>query len=453
MKIKKYGLLKKAVSLTMAVILTVGVIPGKKVSAATNTEGFRLEIIKMLETGDMSVHNIRQYNMRYSEYNKICESVLENEAKIAAQCYGYVCFTSSKDGNYMKECWIDATATGAAERYQKTLRAIEEVRSRLTGMSDLEKVLYVHDYIVKNTSYQIDNGKVAHFAGGVLGDRIGVCDGYAKALNLILELEGIECKKISNDIYSHAWSAVKIDGEWYNIDPTWDDTRSAVAGEVSHNFLLRNDDEFKNATINKHSNWTGNVSTSEKYKNWYVHDIVGDMYYWDGEWYYEKDGAIVKNGIEGTEETASIVINSELAEIESLEVGVLCYSDKGETYTMDLTKELVAAPTEVPTATPTEVPTEVPTATPTEVPTATPTEVPTATPTEVPTATPTEVPTATPTEVPTATPTATPTEVPTATPTEVPTATPTEVPTATPTEVPTTTPTEVPTATPTEVPT
>lgn len=103
------------------------------------------------------------------------------------------------------------------------------------NMSDLEKEKAIHDYIVLNTKYDIENYKNytipvdSHEAYGVILYGVGVCDGYAKATLLLLTLADIEAEivtgaaKSSTFWESHAWNRVLIDGVWYNLDVTWDD--------------------------------------------------------------------------------------------------------------------------------------------------------------------------------------------------------------------------------------
>ena len=99
-------------------------------------------------------------------------------------------------------------------------------------MSDYEKELAIHDYIIKTTSYDYDrlnNGTIpdsSYTAAGVLINKIGVCEGYSEATKLLLNLVGIECEIVTglagNNV-PHAWNIVKIDGAWYMLDTTYDD--------------------------------------------------------------------------------------------------------------------------------------------------------------------------------------------------------------------------------------
>jgi len=93
---------------------------------------------------------------------------------------------------------------------------------------DYDKVLYIHDYIVKNCEYV--TGEEASYnstAYGCLVDHKANCEGYSKAFGLLAADAGLESVLVlgrTDKDENHAWNQVKVNGEWYNIDVTWDDT-------------------------------------------------------------------------------------------------------------------------------------------------------------------------------------------------------------------------------------
>ena len=457
MKRRKMGFLKRATSGVVLGAVMVSSIPAVNVQAATAAakQAFREEFANMLFTGDSEVHDIRKYNLTWSEYYEICQDVLENEGKIAYRCYMNQTTSSTRDGIYLNTFRLINSDAGFRERYANMLKSIKEVQAGLDeNMNEMEKALYIHDYVVQHTCYKIDT--FSWIAGGPLGLGYGVCSGYAQAVILLLELEGIECEMVTNA--THGWVAAKLDGEWYHIDPTWDDTRGEKPGvETSHNFFVRNDNEFRNAAKNPHTGWSGNISSSEKYTDWYVHDVSGDMLYDEGYWYYEKNGSIVKNDIGGS--SYEMVICGNDLKIEYIEDGILSYSENGKLYAtqMDIlvsngstTTDEVSKPTATVTPTVTPKPTATPTVTPK--PTATPTVTPTVTPKPTATITPTVTPKPTATATPTATPKPTATVTPTVIPKPTATATSTATPKPTATVTPTVTPKPAATVTATPLP-
>ena len=58
----------------------------------------------------------------------------------------------------------------------------------------------------------------------------GICLGYATTFQLLMDLAGVECITVVGASYGstsdHAWNLVRLEGEWYGVDPTWNDPAS-----------------------------------------------------------------------------------------------------------------------------------------------------------------------------------------------------------------------------------
>ncbi len=90
------------------------------------------------------------------------------------------------------------------------------------GMSEYEKELIIHDALVTGCTYL--DGTYAHSAYGALVVGQAVCEGYARAFRYLLFRADITCMAVTGNAGGpHAWTAVKIGGDWYYTDPTWDD--------------------------------------------------------------------------------------------------------------------------------------------------------------------------------------------------------------------------------------
>ena len=107
---------------------------------------------------------------------------------------------------------------------------IEELCALVTpGMTELEKELVLHDALVESVMYV--EGTHAHNAYGALVLGEAVCEGYAEALQCLLKRVGLDCfiatgSSINPDTgvgEAHAWCCVRVDGEFYYVDPTWND--------------------------------------------------------------------------------------------------------------------------------------------------------------------------------------------------------------------------------------
>ena len=90
--------------------------------------------------------------------------------------------------------------------------------------TDYEKEKYVHDYLYDNVVYD-SKSSYNQSAYSALVNGSSVCAGYSKAFQLIMTRLGIPTYYVTGDSYGdHAWNLVRIDGVYYNVDVTWDDT-------------------------------------------------------------------------------------------------------------------------------------------------------------------------------------------------------------------------------------
>lgn len=141
-------------------------------------------------------------------------------------------------------------------------RIVSEI-SKLGG--ELERVLSAHDYLCKNYHYDmsLENDNIYKF----LMNGSGNCQGYTWAYMAILREIGVESEYVASDTVNHIWNLVKLDGEWYHCDVTWDDPISDEDNSlsISRKHFLCSD---KKTERQGHIDWysaNGTVCTSEKY--------------------------------------------------------------------------------------------------------------------------------------------------------------------------------------------
>ena len=116
-------------------------------------------------------------------------------------------------------------------------------------MNDFEKELAIHDYVVKQGEYGFlegDKEEDSYNAKGILLDGKGVCSSYAESMQLLLSLAGVESKIILGKAeVEHSWNLVKLDGNWYHVDATWDDPVPDEKGRVLYNYFNVPDELIK----------------------------------------------------------------------------------------------------------------------------------------------------------------------------------------------------------------
>lgn len=117
--------------------------------------------------------------------------------------------------------------------HQKALqgRTARLVRPAQAMKSDLEKEQYIHDFICSNVTYDKLKKSYSHEIIGPLQQGIGVCEGIAKTVKLLCDELGIPCIIALCDAdpenglkYRHAWNVIRIQGKWYHLDATYDNS-------------------------------------------------------------------------------------------------------------------------------------------------------------------------------------------------------------------------------------
>lgn len=248
---------------------------------------FKEELLEMLTTGDTTSHNISKYG--YNDWQKVStlyNDVINNEGLVAYNsCFNMYYSTTKNSSGVIQTIKLENIDSGYVKRYESMKKIVDDLVEQSAGMTEVEKVVLAHDYVAANCQYS-NTGNLAYTAAGALVDKKAICVGYSRALIVLLKSMGVEAEYVSSQVINHAWVKVKVNGNWYHADPTWANTRSSVSGQVTHAFLLRTDAEYMNASSNRHYGWDGTVSTDQSFTNWNVHDIIGQLKYENGSWYY-----------------------------------------------------------------------------------------------------------------------------------------------------------------------
>ena len=183
------------------------------------------------------------------------------------------------------------SATAAEVSKQKTElgAAIDDALTYLANSgcrSDVDKVLAVHDYLVDNITYAYKESKDMENAPiegsslyGALVKKYAVCQGYAEAYKVLMNYLGVPCETVASEKMNHVWDYVRIGGDWFHVDPTYDDP--TVRGEnpqvVLHSYFLKSDKGLKD-----HSGWSTNLPAA-------VNTAFDSGMYWDTFDSYKND--------------------------------------------------------------------------------------------------------------------------------------------------------------------
>jgi transglutaminase/protease-like cytokinesis protein 3 len=152
-------------------------------------------------------------------------------------------------------------------KLQQIEKAMESYTNGLENKSNFEKELYIHDNVAKNVKYYSDTTVISdvpeqyHSIYGAFIEKQAVCDGFAKAMQILLDKVNIENIFITGviDEVPHAWNMVNLDNKWYHLDLTADKyvkEENGTSKIIAHTYFNVTDDVIlkSHAIDNKENN-------------------------------------------------------------------------------------------------------------------------------------------------------------------------------------------------------
>lgn len=132
----------------------------------------------------------------------------------------------------------------------------ECANSKGTSSYDYDRALWLNDWLVENTKY--DSSLMYCSAEGVFNRGLGTCEGYHEAYAMLLNKAGIETRRVDDFGDAHVWTGIKLNGNWYNVDTTWNDTGDYTRSDLD---LQRLYFALPSGIIQKvHPKWDGQYS-------------------------------------------------------------------------------------------------------------------------------------------------------------------------------------------------
>ena len=138
----------------------------------------------------------------------------------------------------------DSTAVELTPQYLFPKNKIKEHRQAMESrvkklvrqaaeLDEKGKEIFIHDFIVKNVKYDKLKKEYSHEIIGALGNGVAVCEGMAKAVKILCDELNIWCIIAVSEAnpdkgikYRHAWNVIRIGGQYYHLDATFDNTLS-----------------------------------------------------------------------------------------------------------------------------------------------------------------------------------------------------------------------------------
>jgi hypothetical protein len=210
--------------------------------------------------------------------------------------------------------------------------------------TDYEKALFVHDYLVANSDYDVeaaqnaDVNNMAYCAYSCIMGEETVCMGYSMAFQIIMQKIGIPCGTVHGSAIkngesgeSHMWNFVNIDGNYYYVDLTWDDPvqeNSENPDFISHcYFMITTDDILKDHTISDHVSEYEDIGGTIKY-NYIVpecNSIDYNYYNVEGGYFDDFDLDSIGSYITANLDAGAVEIKFADSDLLDLAVQRLCY--------------------------------------------------------------------------------------------------------------------------------
>ena len=153
---------------------------------------------------------------------------------------------------------LASKAGDTAVKYSNQMNTILK-KTVKSGMTAKEKARAVHDYMIKNYSYDYAAVKnpSKHTASydfyGLLKNKKGVCQSFALLYAMLMNRAGVDCGTVSgvaagsaggSDYEAHMWNVIKLkSGSRYYVDVTFDEGASS-GSKVSTRFFYKSKSKF-----------------------------------------------------------------------------------------------------------------------------------------------------------------------------------------------------------------
>lgn len=158
------------------------------------------------------------------------------------------------------------------------------ILSKITAdMSQFQKVAIIHDELILNCEYSniADSQYTRTSIYDCIVNGYSNCQGYTSSISYLLKQAGIKSEIVESQQMNHVWNLVEIDGSYYHLDATFDDSIPDKYGFVSHKYFLLSDSMIKTSeSIAVHYGYeTSNQANSTLFDNSYFKTINTKLCY------------------------------------------------------------------------------------------------------------------------------------------------------------------------------
>lgn len=127
---------------------------------------------------------------------------------------------------------------------------VRKLAAQAAKLDEKGKLLFIHDFIVQNVTYDKLKKEYSHEIIGALGNGVAVCEGIAKAVKILCDALDVWCILALSENnpekgikYRHAWNVVRIGGKYYHLDATFDNSLSRD-GVIRYDYVNLSDKQI-----------------------------------------------------------------------------------------------------------------------------------------------------------------------------------------------------------------
>lgn len=281
--------MKKFIRNLLIVLTVILTVVGKPVFAKEND--FNTYVYNHLENWDTEFE-ISYYD---SDVLERIKSISEKDDYLARSISRFV---YEKAGN---KATIKITYKTTKEQEQYVDAELTRIVSSIISpnMSEFDKITAINKYLIDRFEY--DNSLKSNTAYTALTTGKATCQGYAMAAYKMFNLIGIENRIVVGELdgVPHGWNLVKLNGKWYHLDVTNNDSlRKNI-------YFLKNDNILKDSGftwkasdypicnenyVEDSSNYieANNYNTRQAYAG-YKSNIDGKWDFKNQSWYFIKN--------------------------------------------------------------------------------------------------------------------------------------------------------------------
>ena len=186
---------------------------------------FRMEAPSYTDPDVLSYESVADPSRgEWLNYTEECSSHDYTFTMMASGTYNFRFYVMDKAANmnYLRtNTFIQVSSPNYPSVNSIVQSAVAQCNAETDG-SDYAKALWLHDWLLNRLDY--DKSLKWSSAESALTRGLGTCQSYESAYSKLLTAAGIENAETRDTYDGHTWNAFKIDGEWYQVDCTWDDS-------------------------------------------------------------------------------------------------------------------------------------------------------------------------------------------------------------------------------------